>query len=58
MRTADGIQQEIDAEVVNFEVCGLCEQRFYPLKGVLVVDRLPNVSNSIPRNNDLLATPS
>ena len=52
MRTAVGRRQEIDSEVVNFEVCSLCEQQFYPLKGALVIDRLSNVSNSIPRNSD------
>ena len=52
MRTAVGRRQEIDSEVVNFEECSLCEQQFYPLKGALVIDRLSNVSNSIPRNGD------
>ena len=39
---------------MNLEVCGVWEQRFYPLKGALVVDHLPNVSTSIPCNGDLL----
>ena len=54
MQTADGRRQKIDTKVVNLEVCGLREQQFYPLMGALVVDRLPNVSSSIPRNGELL----
>ena len=54
LQTADGRRQEIDTEVVNLEVCGLCEQRVYPLKGALVVDRLSIVSTIIPSNGDLL----
>ena len=54
MQTADGRRQEIDTKVVSLEECGLREQRFYPLKGALVVDCLPNVSSSILRNGELL----
>ena len=54
LQTADGKRLEIDTEVMSLEVCGLCELQFCPLKGALVVERLPNVSTSIPLNGDLL----
>ena len=52
MQIANARQQEIDNN--NLEVCGQCEQQFYPLRAALVVDRLPKVSSTISRNGDLL----